>query len=99
MQEDLGSLKVFYITSNRIYSSHSERLHNNTEYTVMYSSCICQIPRKTTVCDLFYKFNRVTREGEILWSADQQLQLRLRLIHSLLLVFSLRLDKEKTRKK
>lgn len=36
MQEDLGSLKVFYITSNRIYSSHSERLHNNTEYTAMY---------------------------------------------------------------
>lgn len=35
-REDLGSLKVLYITSNRIYSSYRERLHNNTEYTVMY---------------------------------------------------------------
>lgn len=41
MQEDLGSLKVFYITSNRIYSSHSERLHNNTVHShvlIMYMS-------------------------------------------------------------
>lgn len=35
-QDDLGSLKVLYITSNRIYSSYSERLHNVTDYTVMY---------------------------------------------------------------
>lgn len=43
-QEDLRSLKVLYITSNRIYSSYSERLHNKTEYTVMYSSCTRQSP-------------------------------------------------------
>lgn len=34
-REDLGSLKVLYITSNGIYSSYRERLHNYTEYTVM----------------------------------------------------------------
>lgn len=33
-REDLGSLKVLYITSNGIYSSYRERLHNYTEYTV-----------------------------------------------------------------
>lgn len=43
-QEDLGSLKVLYITSNRIYNSYRARLHNNTEYTVMYQSCTRQSP-------------------------------------------------------
>lgn len=37
---DLGSLKVLYITSNRIYSSYSGRLHNNTVHRLVHAKVL-----------------------------------------------------------
>lgn len=48
-EEDLGSLKVLYITSNRIYNSYGERLHINR----VHSHVHVKVLQGTTVCYLF----------------------------------------------
>lgn len=69
-KEDLGSLKVLYITSNGIYNSHSESLHNNTEYTLMHYSCQSPIEDRCLLrvlqANCLQDFYTVTKEGEIL---------------------------------